>query len=204
MPQYRLAATAEAERLDAEAEVSAAVGPAQHPARVELRPRRRPLRGRALLRRDEHQARDARLRAFTLAVGCVVFLGTCAVAGHTAGQRLGLGSSQGYIAGAGTTGSSSLGPLPRRGHRNDGSSGKGESEPPRRLRLCATRPDREVDGAWSVLCMTATSGARPSVSETKRKWYSDVVANWSRARSTVVTASSRSSADHSPVACQME
>jgi len=37
--------------------------------------------------------------------------------------------------------------------------------------------------------MTATKGASPSVSGTKRKWYSDVVANWMRARSTVVTAS---------------
>ena len=37
--------------------------------------------------------------------------------------------------------------------------------------------------------MTATSGASPSVSGTKMKWYSDVVANWARARSTAVEAS---------------
>ena len=60
MPEYRLAARAEAERLDAEAEVLAADGAAGHPARVELRARRRALRGRALLRRDEHEAHRPR------------------------------------------------------------------------------------------------------------------------------------------------
>ena len=56
MPQYKLAAAAEARRLDAAAEVSAADGAARHPAWVELRPRRRPLLGLALLRGPEPQA----------------------------------------------------------------------------------------------------------------------------------------------------
>ena len=56
MPQYRLAARAEAERLDQTAEVLSAAGATEHPALVQLRPRRRPLRGRALLRGDEHEA----------------------------------------------------------------------------------------------------------------------------------------------------
>src|SRR4029453_9630197 len=42
---------------------------------------------------------------------------------------------------------------------------------------------------YHSVCMTATRGASPSVSGTNRKWYSDVVANWIRARSTVVDAS---------------
>src|SRR5262245_42448395 len=40
-----------------------------------------------------------------------------------------------------------------------------------------------------MVCMTATIGPSPSVSGTNRKWYSEVVANWTRARSTVETAS---------------
>ena len=56
MPQYKLAARAEADRLDAEAEVYAAQARREHPARVELRARRRPLRVGAVLRRHEHQA----------------------------------------------------------------------------------------------------------------------------------------------------
>src|SRR5512132_1787158 len=42
---------------------------------------------------------------------------------------------------------------------------------------------------YHSVCMTATRGASPSVSGTNRKWYSVVVANWIRARSTVVDAS---------------
>ena len=56
MPQYRLAADREAERLDAEARGLRGDGADRHPARVQLRPRRRAVRGRALLRRHEHQA----------------------------------------------------------------------------------------------------------------------------------------------------
>ncbi len=41
---------------------------------------------------------------------------------------------------------------------------------------------------YQIVCITATSGASPSVSGTKRKWYSDVIANCVRARSTVDTA----------------
>ncbi len=47
----------------------------------------------------------------------------------------------------------------------------------------ASSPER-----YQSVCMTATSGASPSVSGTKRKWYSEVIANWTRASSTVVTA----------------
>ena len=75
MPEYRLAARAEADRLDQTAEVLAAAGATQHPALVQLRPRRRPLRGRALLRGDEHEAHRPGLRKAMLAVGCVIFLG---------------------------------------------------------------------------------------------------------------------------------
>ena len=39
------------------------------------------------------------------------------------------------------------------------------------------------------VCMTAIRGASPRVSGTNRKWYSEVVANWTRARSTVEIAS---------------
>ena len=55
MPQYRLEARAESERLSAEAEVFGGTGAARHPARVELRARRRPVCVVALLRRHEHQ-----------------------------------------------------------------------------------------------------------------------------------------------------
>ena len=48
-----------------------------HPARVELRARRRPVRVGAVLRRHEHQAdRHRRLRVAMLSIGCAVFLGT--------------------------------------------------------------------------------------------------------------------------------
>src|SRR3954468_6105987 len=50
------------------------------------------------------------------------------------------------------------------------------------------------------VCMTATSGASPSVSGTNRKWYSDVVANWIRARSTAVEASGVISCRHGRLA----
>ena len=56
MPQYRLAAKAEADRLDQTRRGARRAGATRHPAGVQLRPRRRPLRGRALLRRDEHEA----------------------------------------------------------------------------------------------------------------------------------------------------
>ena len=56
MPQYKLAARAEADRLDAEAELSRRAGAPEHPARVELRARRRPLRLGPVLRGHEHQA----------------------------------------------------------------------------------------------------------------------------------------------------
>ena len=69
MPQYKLAARAEAERLEAQAEVFAAQVRRGHPARVELRARRRAVRVGAVLRGHEHQAdvaeaarRDARDR----------------------------------------------------------------------------------------------------------------------------------------------
>ena len=59
------------------------------------------------------------------------------------------------------------------------------SVPKKRVnRSHATSPVR-----YQIVCITATNGASPSVSGTKRKWYSDVVANWIRARSTVVEAS---------------
>ena len=75
MPQYELAAEQEAARLDAEAEVSAAVVE-KHPARIELHPRRRAVLGRALLRSMSTKLATPRLRSLTLAVGCAVFLGT--------------------------------------------------------------------------------------------------------------------------------
>ena len=56
MPEYQLAATEDAERLDAEAEVSAATVRRNIQRSSELRARRRPLRRRAVLRRDERQA----------------------------------------------------------------------------------------------------------------------------------------------------
>ena len=76
MPQYQLAARAEAERLDAQAEVSAAQARAEHPARVELRARRRPVRVGAVLRRHEHEADVAEAARRDALIGCVVFLGT--------------------------------------------------------------------------------------------------------------------------------
>ena len=54
--QYQLAARTEAERLDAEAEAGAAVVRARHPTGHQLRPRRRAVRRRAVLRRHERQA----------------------------------------------------------------------------------------------------------------------------------------------------
>ena len=69
MPQYRLEARAAAERLEAQAELSPRRRARVHPARVELRARRRPVRVGAVLRGHEHQAdhaeaarRDARDR----------------------------------------------------------------------------------------------------------------------------------------------
>ena len=56
MPQYKVAARAEADRLDARGGGVRRGGAPEHPARVELRARRRPLRVRAVLRRHEHQA----------------------------------------------------------------------------------------------------------------------------------------------------
>src|SRR5215510_1800737 len=49
---------------------------------------------------------------------------------------------------------------------------------------------------YQSVCMIATSGPSPSVSGTKRKWYSEVVANCTRARSTVLTATSPTAFDH--------
>src|SRR6185312_11936930 len=45
------------------------------------------------------------------------------------------------------------------------------------------------------VCITATSGPSPRVSGTNRKWYSEVVANWTRARSTLVEATTLLAAD---------
>ena len=90
MPQYQLAARAEAERLDAEAEALRRAGAPRHPARLELRARCRPVRVVAVLRRHEHQAhvtetarRDAlhRLRGLPR---------HGALDRHLAGQRRGL------------------------------------------------------------------------------------------------------------------
>ena len=76
MPQYRLAARAEADRLDETRRGALGAGAAEHPAGVQLRPRRRSLRGRALLRGDEHEAHRPGLRKAMLAVGYVIFVGT--------------------------------------------------------------------------------------------------------------------------------
>ena len=76
MPQYRLAAKAEADRLDQDGRGARGASPPGHPAVVQLCPRRRPLRGCALLRGDEHEAHRARIRKTMLAVGWILFLGT--------------------------------------------------------------------------------------------------------------------------------
>ena len=57
MPQYKLAAEAGGRAAGCRCRGVGGAGPAQHPTRVELRPRRRPLLGVALLRRHEHEAR---------------------------------------------------------------------------------------------------------------------------------------------------
>ena len=56
MPQYRLAARAQADQLEAQANATAAQVVRVHPALVELRPRRRPVRVGAVLRRHQHEA----------------------------------------------------------------------------------------------------------------------------------------------------
>ena len=56
MPEYKLAASAEADRLDREAEALAATVRNQIQNCLELRSRGRPVRGRALLRRHQHEA----------------------------------------------------------------------------------------------------------------------------------------------------
>ena len=56
MPEYELAANVEADRLERRGRGERRAGAPQHPARLELRARRRALRLRALLRRHERQA----------------------------------------------------------------------------------------------------------------------------------------------------
>ena len=56
MPQYKLAARAEADRARRRGGAVRRGGAAEHPARVELRARCRPVRLRVVLRRHEHQA----------------------------------------------------------------------------------------------------------------------------------------------------
>ena len=76
MPQYRLAAEEGGRGARRRGGGVGRHGPAQHPARVELHPRRRAVLGRAL-RRHEHEARRRRASARRSGgVGCVVFLGT--------------------------------------------------------------------------------------------------------------------------------
>ena len=59
MPQYRVAAQAEARAARGRGGGAVGDGPAERPARDELRPLRRPVRGGALLRRHQHEAADA-------------------------------------------------------------------------------------------------------------------------------------------------
>lgn len=76
MPQYRLAAAAEAERLDAEAEVSSAT------VRRNIQRASNYVLGVVLLAASlffagmSTKLGDARLRKITVALGCVLFLGT--------------------------------------------------------------------------------------------------------------------------------
>ena len=56
MPQYRLAARAQADQLESPGERHRRAGGPLHPALLELRPRRRPVRVSAVLRRHQHQA----------------------------------------------------------------------------------------------------------------------------------------------------
>ena len=76
MPQYRLAATAEAERLDAEAEVSSAV------VRRNIQRASNYVLGVVLFAVSlffagmSTKLGDRRLRKIAVAVGCTVFLGT--------------------------------------------------------------------------------------------------------------------------------
>ena len=76
MPQYKLAATAEAKRLDAEAELSAAT------VRRNIQRASNYILGVVLFSVSlffagmSTKLGDARLRTITLALGCVVFLGT--------------------------------------------------------------------------------------------------------------------------------
>ena len=73
--EYKLEARAESERLDAEAEVYAAAVAAEHPASVELRARRRPVRLGAVLRRHlSTKLASPRIRVAMLSLGCAVFL----------------------------------------------------------------------------------------------------------------------------------
>ena len=88
MPEYTLEARATADRLDAQAQAFAAAGAPRHPARVELRARRRPVRVGAVLRRHEHQAdRDRGCASRCSAIGCAVFLAHGRLDRDLAGQH---------------------------------------------------------------------------------------------------------------------